>query len=172
MLWTGQNGKICYSDEKHVSQSTWMNVCAIEVEMKDGYTLNFFFAGVPSFTAPPLPLSDAEFSSLPLFRFFFWGFLCAALGLGGLNVGDTVVKLLLENGAVPNVILGFRENWRGVVGAAVPNVILGFRENWRGVVGASVAAGVRSASSSNGKGNESSNALSSFIMPICLRTAL
>ena len=76
--------------------------------MKDGYTLNFFFAGVLSFTAAPL--SDVEFSSLPLFRFFFLGFLCAALGLGGLNVGDTVVKLLLENGAVPNVMLGFREN--------------------------------------------------------------
>ena len=108
MLWTGQNGKDMLQRRK-TCQSVHVNECMRnEVEMKDGYTLNFFFAGVPSFTAPPL--SDAEFSSLPLFRFFFWGFLCAALGLGGLNVGDTVVKLLLENGAVPNVILGFREN--------------------------------------------------------------
>jgi len=123
-----------------------VDVCNVEMEMQDGkesvYPLILFLTGALSFAVPTS--SDDDLSSFSLLRFLLLGFLCAALGLGGLNVGDTVVKLLLVNGAVPNVIL------------------LLLRENGRGVEGPSVAVGVWSALVITGNGNEFSNALSAL----------
>jgi hypothetical protein len=135
--------------KKYATDGAWnlmpvrMNECTMYVHEKRKFYPLILFLLTEDLSYPVPPSSDDVLSSFSLLRFLLFGFLCAALGLGGLNVGDTVVKLLLENGAIPNVIL------------------LLLRENGRGVEGPSVAVGVSSALVITGNGNELSNALSS-----------
>src|SRR6267378_1304220 len=77
---------------------------------------------------PPFGLSSPWSRSLLVPIGFFLG--CD--GLPGINVGDTVVKVLMENGVVPDPLPA----------TAFPKVKLTLRECDLGVVGASVAGGV------------------------------